>query len=63
MLMKKVYQMEINIQMLVKKNFLNENVIIVCADIEDQIMGLQEKDREDFMLRIWNKKYWIKQFN
>ena len=33
-----------------KNNFLNESVIIVCADIEDQIMGLQEKDREDFML-------------
>jgi len=33
-----------------KKKFLKESVIIVCADIEDQIMGLQEKDREDFML-------------
>jgi len=33
-----------------KKKFLDENVIIVCADIEDQIMGLQNKDREDFML-------------
>ena len=33
-----------------KKKFLQESVIIVCADIEDQIMGLQEKDREDFML-------------
>ena len=32
------------------KKFINENVIIVCADIEDQIMGLQSKDREDFML-------------
>ena len=32
------------------KKFTNENVIIVCADIEDQIMGLQSKDREDFML-------------
>ena len=28
----------------------NENIIIVCADIEDQIMGLQVKDRKDFML-------------
>jgi len=32
-----------------KKKFPNENVIIVCADIEDQIMGLKTKDREDFM--------------
>ena len=33
-----------------KKKFLDENIIIVCADIEDQIMALQKKDREDFML-------------
>ena len=33
-----------------KKKFPNENIIIVCADIEDQIMGLQTKDRKDFML-------------
>ena len=35
---------------LCKKKFINENIIIVCADIEDQIMGLNEKDRKDFML-------------
>jgi len=33
-----------------KKKFSDENIIIVCADIEDQIMGLQIKDRKDFML-------------
>ena len=33
-----------------KKKFLNENIIVVCADIEDQIMNLQAKDRKDFML-------------
>ena len=33
-----------------KKQFLGENIIIVCADIEDQIMSLQTKDRKDFML-------------
>jgi hypothetical protein len=33
-----------------KKKFSNESIIIVCADIEDQIMGLQTKDRKDFML-------------
>ena len=32
-----------------KKKFSDENIIIVCADIEDQIMGLQTKDRKDFM--------------
>ena len=32
-----------------KKKFSDENVIVVCADIEDQIMSLQKKDREDFM--------------
>ena len=32
------------------KEFSNENVIIVCADIEDQIMGLQAKDRKEFMI-------------
>ena len=33
-----------------KKKFPNENIIIVCADIEDQIMNLQTKDRKDFMI-------------
>jgi ribosome-binding ATPase len=33
-----------------KKKFSEENVIVVCADIEDQIMGLQEKDRKEFMI-------------
>jgi len=32
-----------------KKKLPNENIIIVCADIEDQIMNLQTKNREDFM--------------
>ena len=33
-----------------KKKFPDENIIVVCADIEDQIMGLQTKDRKDFMI-------------
>jgi len=33
-----------------KKKFPDENTIIVCADIEDQIMNLKAKDRKDFML-------------
>ena len=33
-----------------KKKFSNENIIVTCADIEDQIMGLRTKDRKDFMI-------------
>ena len=33
-----------------RKKFPEENIIIVCADIEDQIMNLGTKDRKDFML-------------
>ena len=33
-----------------KKKFPDKNIIIVCADIEDQIMNLKAKDRKDFML-------------
>jgi len=35
---------------LCKEKFSVENVIVVCADIEDQIMSLQKEDREDFMM-------------
>ena len=33
-----------------KKKFSDENIIVVCADIEDQIMNLHAKDRKDFMV-------------
>jgi GTP-binding protein YchF len=36
----------------VKNKFLNEKVIIICADIEDQIMGLDPEEREAFMKDI-----------
>ena len=36
----------------VKNKFLNEKVIIICADIEDQIMGLDPEERESFMKDI-----------
>ncbi len=32
-----------------KKKFPNENIIVICADTEDQIMNLQINDRNDFM--------------
>ena len=39
-----------------KTKFSQENIIVVCADIEDQIMGLQAKDRKVFMLESGIKK-------
>ena len=33
-----------------KKKFSKENIIIICADIEDQIMNLKAKDQKVFML-------------
>ena len=42
------------------KKFSNENVIIVRADIEDQIMGLQSKDREEFILESGIKNTGLK---
>ena len=32
-----------------KKKFSEENVIIVCAEVEDQIMNLKSDEREEFM--------------
>ena len=37
---------------LVKNKFSNEKIIIICADIEDQIMGLDKEERENFMREI-----------
>ena len=36
----------------VKSKYSNEKVIIICADIEDQIMGLEKNERETFMKEI-----------
>ena len=41
--------MVINTLLNVKKKFSEENVIIVCAEVEDQIMNLKSDEREDFM--------------
>ena len=35
----------------IKSKYPNEKIVNICADIEDQIMGLQVKDRKDFMLQ------------
>ncbi len=36
----------------VKSKFLEEKIVIICADIEDQIMGLDKNEREIFMKEI-----------
>ena len=36
----------------VKNKFASEKVIVICADIEDQIMGLDTEEREIFMKEI-----------
>jgi len=36
----------------VKNNHQNEKVVTICADIEDQIMGLDSNERETFMKEI-----------
>jgi GTP-binding protein YchF len=36
----------------VEDKFSNEKVVVICADIEDQIMGLDQEERETFMKDI-----------
>ena len=36
----------------VKQKYTNEKIVIICADIEDQIMGLDKEERENFMKEI-----------
>jgi GTP-binding protein YchF len=45
----------------VKKNYSNEKVISICADIEDQIMGLDKNERENFMKDIGLSKTGLNQ--
>tara|TARA_B110001452_G_scaffold15734_1_gene12799 strand:- start:56 stop:1126 length:1071 start_codon:yes stop_codon:yes gene_type:complete len=45
----------------VKNNHLNEKVVIICADIEDQIMGLDRNERENFMKEIGLNKTGLNQ--
>jgi len=39
-----------------KKKFSQENIIVICADIEDQIMNLRTKDKEVYLLESGIKK-------
>jgi GTP-binding protein YchF len=45
----------------VKKNYPEEKVITICADIEDQIMGLDKIERETFMREIGLNKTGLNQ--
>jgi ribosome-binding ATPase len=36
----------------IKKHYPNEKIVVICADIEDQIMGLEKEERENFMKEI-----------
>ena len=54
--MKKVYQKVIKYSDACKSTFSKEYIIVVCADIENQIMSLQAKDKKVFMLESGIKK-------
>jgi len=45
----------------VKNKYYNDKVIIICADIEDQIMGLDMNERENFMKEIGLNKTGLNQ--
>ena len=45
----------------VKEKYSNEKIITICADIEDQIMGLNNNDRETFMKEIGLNKTGLNQ--
>ena len=46
---------------IVKSQFSNEKIITICADIEDQIMGLNKDERETFMKEIGLNKTGLNQ--
>jgi len=45
----------------VKSKYLNEKIVTICADIEDQIMGLDKNERETFMKEIGLNKTGLNQ--
>ena len=45
----------------IKKKYSNEKIITICADIEDQIMGLDNNERETFMKEIGLNKTGLNQ--
>ena len=49
MLMKKIYLKEINILKQIKNKYPNEKIINICADIEDQLSGLEIKMKKKLL--------------
>ena len=45
----------------VKKKYSTEKIVTICADIEDQIMGLDKSERETFMKEIGLNKTGLNQ--
>ena len=45
----------------VKRKYPNEKIVTICADIEDQIMGLDNNERETFMKEIGLNKTGLNQ--
>ena len=45
----------------IKKSYPNEKIVTICADIEDQIMGLDKNERETFMKEIGLNKTGLNQ--
>ena len=45
----------------IKKKYINEKIVTICADIEDQIMGLDNNERETFMKEIGLRKTGLNQ--
>ena len=45
----------------VKNNYSEEKIVTICADIEDQIMGLDKNERETFMKEIGLNKTGLNQ--
>ena len=45
----------------VKENYSTEKIVTICADIEDQIMGLDNNERETFMKEIGLNKTGLNQ--
>ena len=45
----------------VKRKYPDEKIVIICADIEDQIMGLDNNERETFMKEIGLNKTGLNQ--
>ena len=45
----------------VKRKYIDEKIVTICADIEDQIMGLDKNERETFMKEIGLNKTGLNQ--